>query len=125
MDKEELGAALIVEKNLEHLVETSMAEIDAAATGDEALNALSNLNLTLAFAASRRPAILVKLGKFAGRLKAATEAVATRTGADSFSLSVGLPSGINVELTWNTLKHQVVTDSLVSSLEDERTPPPA
>lgn len=119
MNRNEVDAALDVETNLEGFVENAIARIESAPTADHALVALSNLNLTIAFAASRRPAIVKKLGRFTGRLKAATAIVAARTAAASFSLTVGFPWGISVGLTWDTPKYQVAT---VQTPSDQEAP---
>lgn len=98
-----LEMAELIDPQLDAFIEGELSEVQAAMDKQELNYAFARLSHMASFlnaAIARRPAIFKKLKKWVQRLKAVVQSLAKKLGANGFSISVGLPVGISISLSF-------------------------
>lgn len=100
MDQE---MALIVLENLDEFIDKQLSVLDSCLRKGDSVGALYimiQMNCFVSVAGNKVPKIIIKLGSWIPKLQAHTKTLAKKLNANSFSISVGLPFGISVSLSW-------------------------
>jgi len=98
----DLAMARIVEENLDALLESELAQIEAQIDAQPvtALMQMTRLTSFINAALARLPAILRRLQGWVSTMKSTVNALAKKLGANSFSLGVSMPFGLSVDLSF-------------------------
>ena len=97
----------VTPEQLEQWLETQLDEIDGMVKGDQEEQAFARLIQVTSFINTlwaRKPSIIGWLSGQVTKYKNTLLALAKSLIADSFSISVGLPAGISLSLSWNLPK---------------------
>lgn len=95
------------------LLDAELKEITTQASagkGDEALGRLFTLSAFASTAAAQRPSLFGTLGQKVEAFRTALEAVAHVSGAVEFSVTLGVPSGISLTLTFKVAEAEAPRD---------------
>ncbi len=94
-------------KNINLFMESILGEIEELIEENKSNDAFSEMSHLTSFinaGIARVPSIIYKLGNWIDRLKSAANSLAEGMGANGFSISVGLPAGVSVGLSFPITK---------------------
>ena len=95
--------AAVVDRGLDEIVERKIKGIEELIDKQPylAFAHLMSLSIFVNAAARKRPSILKKLEKWIKAIKNTLGKVATKVGAVGFNISVGLPAGVSISLSFS------------------------
>jgi hypothetical protein len=94
-----------IDKEVYTLMEWQLGEVNEALAQNKPEVALAQLTSFLSFlnaGARRLPAIIRKLERWVNKITSTANALAKKLGADGFSISVAVPFGVSIDLSFPT-----------------------
>ena len=94
--------AEMVEQEFDKLMEVKLSEVEASVDKQpqQAFADLAHLTFFLSMGLIKRPSMIGKLGNLVQKFKAVTNSVAKKLGANGFSIGVGYPFGVSIDLSF-------------------------
>ena len=95
--------AVIVAESIDVLMDSELRRINMLMKSDPygAFTQLMRLTTFLNAAIAQVPSIIGRLQRWTSQVHATVKTLANRLGADSFSIGVGFPWAVSIELSWN------------------------
>jgi len=93
-----------IEQHLDEIVKSEINEVEEIIDKEPylALGRLTTLSFFLNAAIKKRPLLLKKLEKWVKKIKEALSKLAKKVGAVGFNISVGLPAGISISISFSS-----------------------
>jgi len=94
--------AQVIDQQLDDLMERELSEVESSVDTKPHL-AFARLTRLISFlnaALMRRPSIIRRLEKWVQKVKAVANALGKKLGANGFSIGVGLPIGVSIDLSF-------------------------
>jgi len=91
-------------ENFDDFMEQELSEVETLVDADEpelAFTRMMQMTSFLNAGISKKPSIIGRLKKWVNRLKSVTHSLAKNLKADSFSISVGLPAGVSIGVSFS------------------------
>jgi len=98
-----------LDKNIDPVMEYRLGEIEELIKENKpnsAFRVISHLTSFINAGVKRQPSIIYKLEDWIDRLKSTANSLAEGMGANGFSISVGLPAGVSIGLSFPITKKQ-------------------